>query len=250
MAEPVRPRRRLVLAISLAVVAGAYVVLSLTGLTASEALAMGFGAVGHVALWSEDVVAGMGEAGVFVLMLLESSSLPVPSEVVLPFAGFLSSMGRMNFWLALMWATVGSMIGSYVDYYIGAYLGSSFMARRNVVSRKALETAHAWFIRYGAMAVFGSRFVAGARTLVSFPAGASRMNVWKFGIFTLAGCFIWNALLMYAGYVLGANWDAAVATFNSAYSVVSVAVLAAVAAVALWAWRRRGRERRAGAERS
>ncbi len=197
----------------------------------SATLSYIFSIIKNVTSWSINVVAELGVVGVFALMALESSSLPIPSEVVLPFAGFLSASGKLDFPSALLWATVGAMIGSYIDYYIGMYLGTSLLVRKNIISKKALDAAHSWFTKYGATAVFASRFLAGARTLINFPAGASRMNVFKFGVYTLAGCLLWNASLMYAGYLLGQNWEAAVAAFNSVYVPAAIASIVVIIAV-------------------
>jgi membrane protein DedA with SNARE-associated domain len=155
-------------------------------------------------------VSSWGYAGVFLLMLLESSSLPVPSEVVLPFSGYLVSLGQLNMWITVLVSTVAGVMGSLVDYYVGLK-GVSMLARRRVLDRlffdKArLETAEAWFNKYGAAAVFLSRMIPGFRTLVSFPAGAVRMPLRKFVACTTAGCLIWNAFLIYIGFYIGANW--------------------------------------------
>jgi len=155
-------------------------------------------------------ISSWGYAGIFSLMLLESSSLPIPSEVVLPFAGYLISQGQLNLWITISIATLAGVTGSLIDYYIGLK-GISLLAQRKILGRllfseARLETAEKWFKRYGVLAVFLSRMVPGFRTLVSFPAGAMKMLLPKFVLYTIAGCLVWNAVLVCIGVYLGANW--------------------------------------------
>lgn len=175
--------------------------------------------------WSTSVMTAYGGVALFLLMTLESSSLPIPSEVVLPFAGFLVHDGRLSFTSALVLATVGAMIGSYVDYYIGRYLGNYRLLRENPLFGRALARAENWFRRYGDVAVFATRFLAGARTLVSFPAGASRMSFVRFSLLTLAGCLIWNAALIYAGFVLSEQWTMITLVMRQFYLPIALAVV-------------------------
>lgn len=178
-----------------------------------------------VPAWSTSVMSAYGGLALFVLMTLESSSLPIPSEVVLPFAGFLVHDGRFSFATALALATVGAMIGSYVDYYIGRYLGNSRLLRETPLFSRGLMSAESWFARYGAIAVFATRFLAGARTLISFPAGASRMSFVKFSLLTLAGCLAWNAVLIYAGYILSEQWTRITLVMRQFYLPIAVLAL-------------------------
>src|SRR3990170_5336103 len=155
-------------------------------------------------------VSSWGYAGVFILMLLESSSLPVPSEVVLPFAGYLISLGNLDFWISVAVATVASIGGSLIDYYIGLR-GAHVLSQHRVLgkvffNRSQLEVAARWFNKYGTAIVFLGRFIPGFRTIVSFPAGAVRMSLSKFLLFTTTGCLLWNALLIYIGVFLGERW--------------------------------------------
>ena len=155
-------------------------------------------------------VSSWGYAGIFFLMLLESSSLPVPSEVILPFSGYLVSLGQLNLWLTILVSTLAGITGSMVDYYVGMK-GMDLLARRktlaNVLFSKArMETAERWFNKYGILAVFVSRLIPGFRALVSFPAGAVKMPLQRFIAYTIAGCIVWNAFLIYMGEYVGANW--------------------------------------------
>jgi len=155
-------------------------------------------------------VSSWGYAGIFLLMLLEASSLPVPSEVILPFSGYLVSQGLLNVWITIGVSTLAGITGSLIDYYIGMK-GTDLLARRKVLDRMLfnkgrLETAGRWFNKYGSLAIFLSRMIPGFRTLVSFPAGAVKMSLRKFAAYTTAGCLVWNAVLIYIGVYLGSNW--------------------------------------------
>jgi membrane protein DedA with SNARE-associated domain len=155
-------------------------------------------------------VSSWGYYGVFLLMFLESTSLPIPSEIILPFAGYLVSLGQLNLLLTIVVSTVAGTTGSLVDYYIGMK-GMDLMTRRitltNVLfSKTRMEMVENWFKKYGSMTVFVSRLIPGFRTLISFPAGALKMSLTKFLAYTTAGCLIWSSLLIYLGYYLGSKW--------------------------------------------
>jgi membrane protein DedA with SNARE-associated domain len=200
--------------------------------------------IGAIVSFMRDATATMkswGYGGVFLLMLLESSSLPIPSEVVLPFAGYLVSSGALNFWVAVAVATVAGLAGSMVDYYIGLK-GVHVLAQHKILgiaflTQRQLEIAARWFSRYGAVMVFLSRLVPGFRTLMSFPAGAVRMPLAKFVVFTTAGCLVWNAVLIYVGVVLGENWRRVAGV--SHYLIVGVVAGFVVVFVWYLLWRRR-----------
>jgi membrane protein DedA with SNARE-associated domain len=182
----------------------------------------------------KDTVQSWGYSGIFVLMLLESSSVPIPSEVILPFAGYLVSQGTLNVWVTVTVATVAGIAGSLVDYYIGLK-GVQSLARHKILGRVVLsptqlETAASWFNKHGALMLFFSRLIPGFRTVVSFPAGAVRMALPKFIAFTAAGCIVWNIILIYVGWYLGKNWAevAGVSRYLILASVVCVLVLMVV----------------------
>ncbi len=178
-------------------------------------------------------VQNWGYPGIFGLMLLESSSLPIPSEVVLPFAGYLVSAGQLNFWVVVVIATFAGILGSLIDYYIGLK-GGTFVSQKRLLGRvlsstNQLEVAARWFNRHGAMMVFASRVIPGFRTVISFPAGAAKMPLAKFIAFTSAGCLLWNGLLVYFGYFLGTRWHQVAGA--SRYVIILAAIaLAAISA--------------------
>jgi len=155
-------------------------------------------------------VASWSYAGIFLLMLLESSSLPIPSEVILPFAGYLVSQGQLNLWITIFISTLAGIAGSLIDYYIGMK-GTDLLVRQKTTDRLffrkgRLDTVRNWFKKYGVAAVFLCRMIPGFRTLISFPAGAVKMPLHKFVEFTGAGCLVWNAILVCTGYYVGSNW--------------------------------------------
>lgn len=185
-------------------------------------------------------------AGLFALMALESSSLPIPSEVILPFAGYLVSQGLLNFWLAISVSTLAGIAGSLIDYYIGLK-GLSVLAKRNTLrgllyNKGRMETAERWFEKYGAPTVFLSRLVPGFRTLISFPAGAVKMPLSKFIAYTTAGCVAWNALLIYIGLYLGANWREVAST---AHYLIIGSLAAILMVFVLFFFRRKERDPKA-----
>ena len=185
-------------------------------------------------------VKAWGYVGVFVLMFLESTSLPIPSEVILPFAGYLASTGQLNIWIIISLSTVAGLAGAIIDYYIGLK-GAQSLAEHKVLgkvlfSTNQLEFAGKWFKKNGALTVFISRLVPGFRTTFSFPAGAARMPLPKFIIYTTAGCFLWNLILVYLGYYLGTNWKQVAGI--SRYLIVAT-ILAVIIIVAIYLIRRR-----------
>jgi len=179
----------------------------------------------------KDTISLWGYPGIFGLMILESSSLPVPSEVILPFSGYLVSTGQLNLWIAIIVATVAAIVGSMIDYYIGLK-GIEALTKRRVLGRvlfsmDQLAFADKWFSKYGSLTIFLARLIPGIRTLISFPAGAAKMPITKFLIYTTAGCILWNSLLIYVGYYLGNNWTEVASV--SHYILIAVIVALAVA---------------------
>ncbi|MCL1978011.1 MAG: DedA family protein [Candidatus Bathyarchaeota archaeon] len=190
-----------------------------------------------------DTISSWGYIGVFLLMLLESSSFPIPSEVILPFAGYLVSVTELALGLTIFYATIAGVLGSLIDYYIGrkgvSILSKHKLLGRVIFSPAQLTTAANWFNRYGVAAVFFGRLVPGFRTFISFPAGAVKMSIPKFIVFTAAGCLIWNSILVYVGYYLGSNW-AEVAGISH-YLILGI-ILVVAGGVIYWLIRRRKRK--------
>ena len=186
----------------------------------------------------------LGSVGVALLTLLDNFFPPVPSEVVLPMAGYLASQGRLTLVGALMAATVGSVLGAIILYSIGVKLGRSrvdrLITRIPLVQLDDLDRARAWFYRHGTGAVFFGRMVPGVRSLISIPAGIQQMPMVRFMVATTLGSLLWNIVLVGAGYVLGRQWRS-VAEYSDVLNYVLIGAL--VLAVARFVWRRRDRLR-------
>ena len=199
--------------------------------------------------------ASWGLPAVFLLMLLESACIPVPSEAIMPFAGFAVSEGKLSLAGIVVAGVAGNLVGSWITYAVGYYGGRPFVDRwgRYVLLRPHhLDTAQHWFDRYGAPVVFFGRMIPIVRTFIWLPAGFGRMRFWRFTLYTALGCIPWVLMLGYVGEKLGANWEKIRPYLHYAdYLVVLAFVVLVVYAVVRWhgagpAGRRR---RRAGRER-
>ena len=193
-------------------------------------------------LWATHLIGNWGLPAVFVLMLLESASIPVPSEAIMPFAGFAVSEGHMTMLGIIVAGVLGNLIGSWIMYAIGFYGGRPFVEHwgRYVLLRPHhLETAQRWFDRWGAPVVFFGRMIPIVRTFISLPAGFGRMKFWKFTLFTVLGCIPWVIMLGYVGKQLGANWEKIRPYLHYAdYVVIALVVVLVVWAVVRWRRRR------------
>lgn len=157
-------------------------------------------------LWLVDTIGRMGYLGIVLLMAMESSVLPVPSELVMPPAGYLAYQGRMNLWVALLCGTVGSMIGAYANYFVASKVGRWVFVRYGkfvLMSEKSLEKTERFFNNHGEIATFVGRLLPVIRHLISIPAGLARMRLDKFFLYTGVGAGIWCAVLLGVGWLLG-----------------------------------------------
>jgi membrane protein DedA with SNARE-associated domain len=180
------------------------------------------------------VIDALGEIGVGLLSLIETMFPPIPSEIILPLAGFLAHMGAMNVWLVLTAATLGGYIGAVIFYYLGYWIGEErtirVLSKLPLVDRDDFEKAAGWFHRHGAGAIFFGRFIPAVRSLISLPAGAARMHFGTFTIYTLAGSLIWNGALVGGGYALGTQYE----LIDEYAKYLDYAVYAAVAGILVW----------------
>lgn len=189
----------------------------------------------------------VGYLGVMVAMTIESAMIPLPSELILPYAGFLVSDPSQlepitgapwNFWIVVIVATLGNTLGSLIAYAIGAYGGRPFLERYGrylLIRPHEIEAADHFFERYGAATVFFSRMLPIVRTFISFPAGVTRMPIGKFTMYSIAGAIPWSIALAFAGVQLGENWVQIRETLQPFDLAIAVAVV--IVAVGLLWWR-------------
>jgi membrane protein DedA with SNARE-associated domain len=199
----------------------------------------------------------VGYVGVMVAMAIESAMIPLPSELILPYAGFLVSdhaqvepltHGPWNYWIVVIVATLGNTIGSLIAYAIGAWGGRPFLERygRYVLIRPhEIELAERFFLRYGAATAFFSRLLPIVRTFISFPAGVARMPLGKFIAYSTAGALLWSMLLVFAGVQLGSRWVDIRHALQPFDLLIAVLVVAAVVLFIWWRLGMPGRRRAA-----
>lgn len=200
--------------------------------------------------WATDIIDRLGYPGVGALVALENVIPPIPSEVILPLAGFQADQGDFNLFLLIVVATIGSIVGAMILYTVGAVLGEDRIRRLVarfgkyiLVTTGDIDKATGWFKRHGRSAVFFGRLVPVVRSLVSIPAGVDKMPLGSFLIFTAAGSAIWNTILIVAGYLLGTQYDRVEGFVKVLQYVVIAAVLVAVA---YFVYRRLGRREATG----
>ncbi len=172
------------------------------------------GLLDGLATWAADVIDALGYFGVFALIVLENVFPPIPSEAILPLAGFLAGQGKMWLPAVIVAATLGAVAGALILYGLGAWFGDRRVrglinryGKWLVVTEDDFDKANGWFDRYGGLAVMICRLVPIVRSLVSIPAGLRRMNLTTFIIYTAIGSGIWNSILVIAGWWLGDNWE-------------------------------------------
>lgn len=201
--------------------------------------------------WAIGLMETLREPGAGIAVMLENLFPPIPSEVILPLAGFAASRGDLNLIVAIVWTTIGSVTGALILYGLGAMFGRrrllAVVERLPLVKVEDVLRAEAWFARHGASTVFFGRMVPLFRSMISVPAGVERMPLPTFALFTTLGSLIWNTLFVLAGYLLGENWMAVERYVSPLSKIVlalcAVALLAFVAVRLGKARRERHRER-------
>lgn len=184
---------------------------------------------GFLAGGIEWAIGASGYPGVFVLMLLESACMPVPSEVVMPFSGYLIYQGTFGWIEVVLASSLGNLAGSLAAYYAGRHLGRPFLLRYGryfLMNRSHLEWAERWFAKHGDATVFISRLLPVIRTFISFPAGMGRMDLRRFSLYTFAGSVPWNLALTWVGFSLGPHWKT-ILEYASVLDIVIIVVAAA-----------------------
>ena len=195
-------------------------------------------------------ISTLGYAGIVLLMAIESACIPLPSEVIMPFSGYLVHTHRFNLFgdghdflnlLAVSVAgAVGCVVGSLVAYWVGMYGGRPFIekyGRYVLISQHDLNLADRWFARYGEVIVFASRLLPVVRTFIAFPAGVARMNLMRFTVYTFLGSLPWCLGLAYVGQILGEQWDKNDALKTWFHRFDFVIGLLIIIAAAWWVWR-------------
>jgi len=196
------------------------------------------------------IISTLGYSGIVLLMAIESACIPLPSEIIMPFSGYLVSTGQMNLWVVAFAGAVGCVLGSLVAYWVGMKGGRPLIekyGRYVLVSRHDLDLADRWFEKRGEIIVFVSRMLPAIRTFIAFPAGVARMNLKRFVIYTFAGSFPWCLGLAYIGQKLGEKWnkdDTLKTWFHRFDFLIGIA---AVILIAWWIWRHVGHLRKENA---
>ena len=192
--------------------------------------------------WVISIMEALGAVGVGVAVFLENVFPPIPSEVVLPLAGFTTTQGDLNVWAALMWSVIGSVSGAFLLYGLGRSIGAARLRQIAdwmwLVDATDVDKSLSWFDKYGKYSVFFGRLVPGVRSLISIPAGVDKMNPVLFGMLTAVGSTIWNAVLIWAGVWLGAEWET-VSMWFERYSTIIYVGIALIAAYVLFVLVRR-----------
>lgn len=162
-----------------------------------------------ISSWVVSFVSASGYLGIFVLMALESALIPIPSEIIMPFSGFLVWEEKFSFLAVVLWGTFGNLAGSIAAYILGYYGGRPLIEKYGkfiLISHHELDMADKWFLKYGGISVFFSRMLPAVRTFISLPAGIAKMPFKKFCLYTTLGSLPWSFALTYAGLIMGENW--------------------------------------------
>ena len=183
------------------------------------------------------VISTLGYGGIVLLMAVESACIPLPSEIIMPFSGYLVFRGELLLWGVALAGAAGCVLGSLAAYYLGARGGRPLVERYGpylLISAHDLELADRWFARHGDITILVGRLLPVVRTFIAFPAGVARMSLGKFVAYTFLGSFIWCWALAWVGLHLGEHWDTLGVYFHRFDDVV---VLAIIAAALWWLWR-------------
>src|SRR5256884_5624048 len=193
------------------------------------------------------IITTMSYPGIFFLMILESALIPIPSEIIMPFSGFLVSAGKLDVVYVVLAGSFGNLVGSMIAYFVGVRLGRAFVLKygKYVLLKKShLELTESYFQKYGDRSTFVSRLLPAVRTYISLPAGVAKMNLKKFASYTLVGSIIWNFALTYLGIKLGEQWTN-IRHYSSYFDAMVIAGVIIVIVVFI-----KRKSRRAGTEQN
>jgi membrane protein DedA with SNARE-associated domain len=204
-------------------------------------------------LWIEQIILTLGYPGIALVMAVETIFPPIPSELVMPMAGFLTADGTMNFWGVVLSGTLGSVVGAMVLYWAGLYANETIVrrlvrryGRYFLIDEHDVNKTLATFTRFGGAAVFIGRLIPLVRSLISIPAGMERMNPVTFVLLTTIGTALWSGILTFTGMVLGQNWNQVVVWISQYQKVVLVVI--GLTAIAFVVYKLRTMQRRSVAD--
>lgn len=186
--------------------------------------------------WTVQIIEAMGYLGIFVTMAIESACIPLPSEVIMPFSGYLVGTGTFGFWEVSLLGALGNVVGSWIAYGVGLWGGRAFILKYGkyiLLSQHGLDRTEAWFARHGTSTVFFSRMLPVVRTFISFPAGIARMNLVPFTVYTFLGALPWCMLLTWIGMKLGEYWYT-LRTYFYQFDIVVGLGLVVLLGLAIW----------------
>jgi len=190
--------------------------------------------------WLLQTIGTLGYPGIFLLMAMESSIIPIPSELVMPPAGYLAQQGKMSMTLAIICGTAGSLVGAYANYYAAHYLGRPLLLKYGkyvFITEEKFAKVECFFLKHGEISTFIGRLLPVIRHLISLPAGLAGMSHVKFALYTLLGAGIWCTVLTFIGYFIGSNQELIMKYSHQA--VIAVVVLSgALVAIYIW-WQRK-----------
>jgi membrane protein DedA with SNARE-associated domain len=202
------------------------------------------------AAFLQDIVIRLGYPGVFILVTLESTLVPVPSELVFPFAGYFASQGIFSLPVLLAINSVGALLGSLIGYWIGAAGGKPLLLKYGkylLIRKHDIEKTETWFVNHGKATVFIARLVPVIRHIISLPAGMARMPLRAFIVQTFLGSTLWGSFLILLGYYLGSNWESVANKLKRFDLVIGVCIVVALMGLGLRWYLKRRRERSTGA---
>jgi len=197
--------------------------------------------------WLVNTIGALGYPGIFLLMAMESSVIPVPSELVMPPAGYLAQQGQMNIWIAILMGTVGSLVGAYANYFAAHYLGRPLILKYGKyvwITEEKFAKVERYFQDHGEISTFIGRLLPVVRHLISLPAGLAGMNHVKFSLYTLLGAGIWVTILAWIGYIIGANQELIMEYSHQALGIV---IVASAVIIGVYVANHRKKKRKTGA---